>query len=370
MQSFAEFVENSLTAYHTVHNLSKILERKGFKEGLTGEKCFVKFDGALAAFIKPKNPKRIKILAAHTDSPALKLKPHPEYQKEGAFMLGVEVYGAPLLSSWLNRDLVLAGRNSKGELINLKQKVTLPQLAIHLDREVNEKGLILNRQEHLNLLAGLQSLKIPNGAELFAVSAEKVTELSKGIVQGPRLDNLTSCFEIIEAIPAKSSDSLIALYFFNHEEIGSGSYEGAESSRFIHLLEEVVGDRKVFLQLLNETKAVSVDVAHAVHPNYADRHEARHRPRLGEGIVVKWNANQKYATDAVSANWFSKSQSFVSRSDMPCGSTIGPILASKLGVKTVDIGIPILSMHSIREVIGWNDHLEMIKRLKDFLSSP
>ncbi|MFN4175103.1 MAG: M18 family aminopeptidase, partial [Parachlamydiaceae bacterium] len=157
MQKFYRFVEESYTAFHAAHNIAKILEEKGFKKGLNnGLKFYVSFDGAIAAFIKPKKVKRLKMFHAHTDSPALKLKPNAAFHVENMNMLAVEVYGAPLLSSWTNRDLKIAGRDKDGKLIALNELATLPQLAIHLDREVNEKGLVLNPQAHLNLLTAIK----------------------------------------------------------------------------------------------------------------------------------------------------------------------------------------------------------------------
>lgn len=366
MQNFYQFVDESYTAYHAAKNIGKILEKKGFKEGLNnGSKFYITFDGAVAAFIKPKKIKRLKMFHAHTDSPALKLKPNAEFHLENMSMLAVEVYGAPLLSSWTNRDLKIAGRDGDGKLIALKELATLPQLAIHLDRDVNEKGLVLNLQSHLNLLTGIKSL--PKGPyDLFAVSNEKVEVLGQDLVQGPRLDNLASCYQILEALET-SSDSLITAFFFNHEEIGSSSHQGAESARFAHILERVVGDRKEYLELLENAVAISIDVAHAVHPNYPEKHDPRHPVFLGKGIAVKWSAKQKYATDATGAKYFKNYQNYVSRNDIPSGSTVGPIQSTLLGVKTIDIGIPILSMHSIREIISLKDHLAMIDALKKII---
>lgn len=367
MQEFFKFVDESYTAYHAAENISALLEKKGFKKGLNnGSKFYVAFDGAVAAFIKPKKIRQLKLFHAHTDSPALKLKPNAAFHVSDMSMLAVEVYGAPLLSSWTNRDLKIAGRDSSGKLIALKELAALPQLAIHLDRDVNEKGLVLNPQLHLNLLTGIKSLPKPP-YDLFAVSNEKVTPLGQDLIQGPRLDNLASCYEIIEALAP--SDNLIAAFFFNHEEIGSASHQGAESARFAHLLEQVVGDRQDYLRLLEDAFAVSVDVAHALHPNYPEKHDPLHPVYLGKGIALKWSAKQKYATDSAGASHFKHYQNYVSRNDIPSGSTVGPIQATLLGVKTVDIGVPILSMHSIREIISLKDHLAMIDALRDVMQS-
>lgn len=386
MQTLADFIESSPTAFHAVKSIGRLLDKKGFKALKThekwkitkGDKFYVESGGSLFAFIVPKSdPKQIKSLSAHTDSPALKLKPNPLFKRENLNLLAVEVYGAPLLSSWLNRDLRIAGkivRDGSEELVDFKNNlVTIPQLAIHLDREVNEKGLQLNKQEHLNILTGeIDFLKGATGHDLFVVSAEKVSELSGGLLQGPRLDNLVSCLEIVEALPDSSSDNLIILNFYNHEEIGSMSPEGAESHRFEHFLERVIlslgFDRLQFLELISTGIAVSIDVAHAAHPNYLERHDPNHRIKLGGGIVMKWNASQKYATESSLSAYFPGSQHFVSKNEMPCGSTIGPIQAVRSGMSTIDMGCPILSMHSIREVIALSDHLKMIESLKKFLA--
>lgn len=367
MQALTDFIDKSPTPYHAVKAIALLLEKKGFISFSAnsrwkvekGSKFLVEWQGSLFACIVPSQLKQIKVLSAHTDSPALKLKPNPVVKRENLNLLASEVYGAPLLSSWLNRDLKIAGKivsQNKEELVDLrKELVTLPQLAIHLDREANEKGPLLNKQEHLNVLAGnIDFLKGVIGHDLFIVSAEKCSALSGGLIQGPRLDNLLSCLEIIEALPENSKRDLIVLHFYNHEEIGSMSPEGAESHRFEHFLERALlslgSHRQEYLELLSSGIAVSIDVAHAAHPNYLEKHDPNHRIRLGEGIVVKWNASKKYATDSSLVRFFPKAQAFASRNDMPCGSTIGPIQAIRSGMATIDIGCPILSMHSIREV--------------------
>lgn len=420
LSELINFVNHSPTAFHAVGNLKKILLQSGFQEIQEsdewnlekGKSYFVsRHHSSLCAFKIPlKNPSNALILGSHTDSPALKLKPNPESIIENMVMWGVEIYGAPLLSSWLNRDLGLAGSVCCLKDGILEEKlvcidnfpVTIPQLAIHLDRTVNETGLILNKQEHLSALACLNTSKTNQGSylesllkdeigngrlishDLFLYPIEKARYLgnNREMIAGYRLDNLCSVHAMADAlISAENLDTeTLALgIFWDHEEIGSSSAEGANSPFLNHLLERLLlslkMDRESFLRLLNNSLCVSVDLGHAAHPNYLEKSDKQHKLLLNQGIAIKSNAQKRYASDARTSAVILKFchslnipfQQFVSRNDIPCGSTIGPIAASLTGIPTVDIGIAQLSMHSCRELIGSQDHLHMCALLKALL---
>ena len=398
--------------------ISKTLEKGGFhelKEGdkwtlKPGGKYFVKRGGSsLASFILPqKKLREALILASHTDSPALKLKPYPEFQKGNLIMLGTEVYGSPLLSSWLNRDLGIAGKivvlNHQGELkekiINLKDSpLIIPQLAPHLDRDVNEKGLILNKQEHLSAIWStkppLQEKKSYLEREirkehdfktllsfdlfLYPLDAPRLVGLDQEFLSTYRVDSLVSVYAILTAllkIKKKQSTKLNLCIFWDNEEIGSTTKQGASSPFLSQLLERISlhyhSSREEFFRLGHQSLCLSVDQAHALNPNYMEKHETRHPVLLNQGIVLKTNVQKRYATDAESSAIIQEIcikhkipyQQFVTRSDMTAGSTIGPIASSLLGIPTVDLGHPQLSMHSARELVGCRDHFYMCKLLE------
>lgn len=339
-----------------------------------------------------------RIVGAHTDSPCLRLKPRPDIGLLGWRQLGVEVYGGILANSWLDRDLGIAGRvvmvdGSHRDIVVREPVARIPQLAIHLDRDVNERGLVLDKQQHLVPVWGTGSsnegdfgrwlgdrLDVPDTdiswweLSLFDLTPATVIGADRSLLASSRLDNLASCWAATHALvnanhhatdnaaDAERHTSVIAL--FDHEEVGSQSSTGAEGPLLSDVLERIAlsrgADRDGFLAALAGSFCVSADNAHAVHPNYPERHEPNHRPIVNQGPAIKVNANQRYATSAESAGVFRQAcevagvpwQVFVSRNNMPCGSTIGPITATMLGISTVDVGIPQLSMHSARELCG------------------
>lgn len=408
---FIPFLEESPSPWQAVDNMRRHLLAKGFREFQESEKWdlkagtkgFVVRNGSsLAAFILPTaEPKKILMTGSHTDSPGLKLKPHPERVTKGMVTLSVEMYGAPLLTSWLNRDLGIAGRvtylDDKGNwaessVVLDEIPLTIPQLAIHLDREVNTSGLVLNKQTHLHALAALKPLSEPFllhllkkklpisqllGHDLFLYPLEKPRE-SDEMITSYRIDNLVGVHAGLLAIASANSskDTLKLAVFWDNEEIGSGTGHGASSPFAEHLLERLVG-REQLLRLLPESLCISNDLAHAFHPNYPDKHDPEHAPLLGEGVVVKFNAGARYATDARSGGLLERlatqhkipTQKFVVRSDIACGSTIGPLHTTATGMPTVDIGIPQLSMHSARELIAKKDQLAMVKLLQALFDS-
>lgn len=423
LKDLLTFLDDSPTAWHAIDSCRQRLNRHGFEEIHEGAQWKLRPGGrylvtrqgaSLCAFVMPLNtPTSMRLLASHTDSPALKLKPKPEIRKQNMILFGVEVYGAPLLSSWLNRDLGIAGKviyedrhgHIKESLINLSEyPLVIPQLAIHLDREVNEKGLLLNKQEHLNALAALDNGTFANGSYLetllktvidlkellnfdlylYPLECARFVGYEKQMIASYRIDSLASVHAILTAFnealePLEDEIKMIA--FWNHEEVGSQSTHGAGSPFLLHILERIMlasgAGREEFLRLLPRSSCISVDLTHAVHPNYPDKHDAQHQPLFGKGVVLKANAQQRYASDAHSAlpvQLAAKQQElalqrFVSRNDVPSGTTIGPIHATLTGIPTVDIGAAQLSMHSSRELMASQDQLDLCKLLKGILTA-
>jgi aspartyl aminopeptidase len=321
------------------------------------------------------------------------VKPLPDAGSFGWKQIGVEVYGGILNNSWLDRDLGLAGRVvlTDGTVKNVRvdQAIArIPQLAIHLDREVNDRGLVLDKQVHLAPIWGLGQYRPGEFkdflAEHMSVSSSDIAfwdialyDLTPASLLGHdssllasgRLDNQVSCWAATEGLLAASSselsgDTASVIALFDHEEVGSESTHGASGPRLAWLLEALhAGTRTEFHEALSRSHCISADNAHAVHPNYPDRHEPAHRPVPNLGPVLKVNANQRYATSPESAAVFLRTcdlagvphQVFVSKNTMPCGSTIGPITSTQLGIPTVDVGVAQLSMHSARELCGAND---------------
>ncbi|MEN9344235.1 MAG: hypothetical protein RLZZ453_1022 [Chlamydiota bacterium] len=398
-QALLSFLDQAITSWHTVALIEKALKAKGFtsleekdKWSLeSGKRYFVKRGGSVAAFWMPeKKAVRAKLLTAHSDSPALKLKPSPLFSTENYLQIATELYGAPLLSSWLNRDLAIAGRIFAPEekLVYLKEHpLCIPQLAIHLDREVNEKGLILNKQEHLNAILGMTQKTLEEvlgvkkilAHDLFLVSSEKASLIgfNQEMVASSRLDNQLSTWALLETISCQKAqkDCMVIAFFFDHEEIGSMTKEGASSSFPADIFYRTLDTEERQIVKAHAT-CLSIDAAHALNPNYAQKYDPRHSPLLGRGVVFKCHAMHKYATDAASLAPLVSlchehdiaHQFFASRSDTPSGSTVGPVIATKLGIPTVDIGVPLLSMHSIREVCAIKDYLELTKLLTLFVT--
>lgn len=410
------FISASPTPFHAVATAASMLTAAGFAplaeedawDSLKPGRYFVNHDHTcLFAFVLPEGGEGFRIVGAHTDSPNLRLKPHPQYSKEGYAQLGVEVYGGVLLNSWLDRDLSIAGRvlikqNGKiaSQLVRLDGPLCrVPQLAIHLDRDVNERGVALNRQEHLAPILALGDHDLFTlVAKECGVTAKEVvgTELmlfdslapARGGANGEfifsaRLDNLAMSLAAVRSLIASADRALkggaIAVAaLFDHEEVGSDSVTGAASGFLPRALSRLA---RRFAQSDDEAHrifarslCVSADMAHAVHPNYPEKHEARHKPRLNAGPVIKINSQQRYATTATTRYLFKQLaeeanvpvQEYVNRTDLPCGSTIGPIASTLLGVRTVDVGNPMLSMHSCREMAGAEDPAMMEKVLALF----
>lgn len=419
----ADFIEASPTPFHAVSELAARLTAAGFTE--LGEGAAWKLEpggryhvirngSSLMAFVvadRPPAETGFRLTGAHSDSPNLRLKPRPETLVHGYRQLAVEVYGGVLLSTWLDRDLGLGGRVfAKGEraprLVRSSGPICrIPNLAIHLDRTVNEEGLKLNAQTHLPPVIGLsdaedttwlrgwlaRELSLEPGAiqsfDLMLHDTQKpaVSGLDSEFLHAPRLDNLASCHASLaalsRALAAGRLPATSGFVVYDHEEVGSETASGAASNLLESVLERIVmargGGREEFRRAVARSLFVSADMAHALHPNRADRHEPGHAPKLNAGPVIKMNANQRYATDAATGARFLElaaevevpTQVFVTRSDLPCGSTIGPITATRLGIPTVDVGNPMLSMHSCREMAGTRDPELMVRVLARLFAS-
>ncbi|WP_320784879.1 M18 family aminopeptidase [Streptomyces sp. CRN 30] len=416
------FLAASPTPYHAVANAAERLEKAGFRQveeteawdGTTGGK-YVLRGGAIIAWYVPEGAEPhtpFRVVGAHTDSPNLRVKPRPDSGAHGWRQVAVEVYGGPLLNSWLDRDLGLAGRLSLRDgttrLVNVDRPLLrVPQLAIHLDRAVND-GLKLDKQRHLQPVWGLgddvhdgdliafleQEAGLEHGEvtgwDLMVHSVEPPAYLGrdKELVAAPRMDNLLSVHAgtaALAALAGAASGGDTALPYipvlaaFDHEENGSQSDTGADGPLLGSVLERSVfargGSYEDRARSFAGTVCLSSDTGHAVHPNYAERHDPTHHPRVNGGPILKVNVNNRYATDGSGRAVFAAAcdragvpfQSFVSNNSMPCGTTIGPITAARHGIKTVDIGVAILSMHSARELCGADDPFLLAGALVAFL---
>lgn len=412
-----EFLGNSPTPFHAVAEMTGRLSKAGFKRLLEadewslqpdGRYYVVRNDSSIVAFsLAGSSPAEsgFRMLGAHTDSPCLKVKPQPEINSQGYFQLGVEVYGGALLNPWFDRDLSLAGRVSyKDQLGKIQSRVidyrrpvaVVPSLAIHLDKEANKKREV-NPQKHLPpilMQAGkeqadfrqmllvrlleqypdcLASQVLDYELSFYDSQPPAIIGFKDEFIASARLDNLLSCYVGLEALlEAKQQNCLLVCN--DHEEVGSASAAGAQGPMLKSVLERITANAADFARTMEHSMFVSADNAHGVHPNYADRHDSNHGPLLNAGPVIKINANQRYASNSETAAIFrhccelaqAPVQSFVVRTDMGCGSTIGPITASGLGVKTIDVGVPTFAMHSTRELAGSKDAYTLFEVMKVF----
>lgn len=398
---FFEFLNYAVTPYHTVDKIRQILATpsdsvKIFERG-----------GALIAVRLPKKvclDSHFRIALAHTDFPALKITPNPDRAAAGVQTLHPEIYGSPIYTSWLDRDLGYAGLIAyelggkvQTKLFRGDKLVRIPQLAVHLNRGVNQDGLKVNPQTDLNALwtaacgakfADVLQRDVPAGGhlldfdvQLFDAQPANWGGLQDEWIYSGRLDNLSSCHAIVEAFAAGSAlenDFQVAA-FFNNEEVGSETREGAAGNFLKSVLETSLrgseATEAIHLDsMLAASLALSIDMAHAEHPNFVQKHEPNHAPVLGGGVVLKVNSQKRYASDVFSNAQFKllceqsniPYQTFVMRNDMPCGSTVGPAISASLGIPTVDIGEPMLSMHSIREMTAAADHEKMTSLVSAF----
>ncbi|GAA2708434.1 MULTISPECIES: M18 family aminopeptidase [Streptomyces] len=411
------FLAASPSPYHAVATTAERLQKAGFREvaetdawdGQAGGK-FVRRGGAIIAWYVPEGAtpaSPFRIVGAHTDSPNLRVKPLPDTGAHGWRQVAVELYGGTLLNTWLDRDLGLSGRltlrdGSHRLVVVDRPLLRVPQLAIHLDRGVNQDGLKLDKQRHMTPIWGLGDVHEGDlirfvaeeaglaadevaGWDLMTHSVEAPAYLGRDreLLAGPRMDNLLSVHAGVAALTTAATSaslpSIPVLAAFDHEENGSQSDTGAEGPLLGTVLERSVlargGTYEDRARAFAGTVCLSSDTGHAVHPNYAERHDPGHHPMPNGGPILKVNVNQRYATDGHGRALFAAAceragvpwQHFVSNNSMPCGTTIGPITAARHGITTVDIGVAILSMHSARELCGSDDPHLLASALTAFL---
>lgn len=411
-QGLMSFLADSPTPFHAVSAMATRLDKAGFTALLeadaweiqpAGRYYVIRNGSAIVAFSTGQTcpvESGFRMVGAHTDSPCLRVKPTPELNKKGYFQLGVEVYGGALLNPWFDRDLSLAGRVSykttqgsiSSALINyVKPIATIPSLAIHLDKEANKNRTINPQKDIPPLLmqadegGGTENTKQDFRALLLKRLKEECAEsdasqvldyelsfydtqlpalvgLEEQFLASARLDNLLSCYIGLQALIENTEQNCL-LVCNDHEEVGSASTSGAQGPMLKSVLDRIIPNAEQLTRSLDVSMMISADNAHGIHPNFSDRHDANHGPLLNKGPVIKINNNQRYASNSETSSLFKHYcdeagvavQSFVVRTDMGCGSTIGPITASGLGVKTLDVGVPTFGMHSIRELAGVSD---------------
>lgn len=418
--SLIDYIAESPSSYHAAAAMARRLEAHGFvRQDETADWSaepgghYLVRGGAVVAWWVPTGARPsssgFRIVGAHTDSPGLKLKPRPALGREGWSQAHMEVYGGPLLATWFDRELELAGRvvcaDGSEHLVRTGPLLRIPSLAIHLNRQVND-GQKIDPERHmqpvfshgdgqmdvLELLgeqlaaAGVADPRIV-GHDLITADAQRgemFGAMAEFLAAG-RLDNLSSTFAGFEALfdavtatDAAQGEDVLVCVSFDHEEVGSSTTTGAAGP----LLEDVLtrtasalgADPERTRQMFARSSCVSADAAHALHPNYPEVHDSEHHPALGRGPVIKYNAKARYATDGATAALFVRAclgagvpyQEFVSDNRMPCGSTIGPISATRLGIPTVDVGVPLLSMHSARELCGTTDLTWLRRALAEY----
>jgi len=411
VQELMNYLDASPSPWHAAASAARLLDAAGFVEVAESaewrdlpESGYVRRGAALVAWRGAAAPiGAVHLVGAHADSPGLRVHPHPDQQVAGWQVLGVEIYGGALLNSWLDRDLGVAGRlvtaDGTAVLVDTGEPVArVPQLAIHLDRDVNERGLVLDRHVHLRPVWALgdrppfaawiaeRAGAVPASWDLALYDTQPAALLGadRSLLASGRLDNQVSCWAAVTALAGAGAvpDGRLAMAaLFDHEEVGSASTTGAAGPLLEAVLLRVLAARGIdgvdaVQRVFAASSCVSADNAHAVHPNYPERHDAAHAPRVNQGPAIKLNANQRYATSAETAVLFERAcheagvpvQRFVSRNNVPCGSTIGPITATRLGIATVDVGIPQLSMHSARELCGADDPAQLVRALTAYYS--
>lgn len=418
-----DFLQAAPTPWHATACMAERLEAAGYRrlqetdtwQLEPGERVYVtRNDSSIVALQLPEAGfSSLRMIGAHTDSPCLRLKPNAAQTAAGWLQLGVEVYGGVLLAPWFDRDLGLAGRvhvrhddgRIEGVLLNVARPIAIvPSLAIHLDREANN-GRTINPQTEMPpvLMQGgeetdFEQLLTTWVAEQHGFDSVEIIDfelcfydtqppsrvgVKKELVASARLDNLLSCFIGLEALLASDGHEGAVLVATDHEEVGSASACGAQGPFLEDVLRRVneqlgTAGEEGFVRLIQASRMISCDNAHALHPNFADKHDKAHGPALNGGPVIKVNANQRYATNSATAAMFRELcrqaevpvQAFAVRADMGCGSTIGPITATELGVPTLDVGVPQWAMHSIRETAGAHDVEHLTRVLSAFVNSP
>ena len=423
------FLDSSPTPYHVVKNQIELLESSGFQclsesENWLlepGQGYYVTRNGSsLIAFVyghKNVLETGVRLLGAHTDSPCLKVKPNAEIVSQSYLQLGVEVYGSVLLNPWFDRDLSLAGKIVYQDsshaihscLLNFAKPVaSIPSLAIHLDREANKNRtinsqtdippvlMIVDEDEDGTTDEQADTLKsiLKQQAEVqyeginiddildfelsfYDTQGASYVGLKEDFIASSRLDNLLSCYIGMQALVHANDQGTSLLICSDHEEVGSSSTSGAQGTFLKSVLERLAGSAESLTRMIDQSMMISADNAHGIHPNFSNKHDANHGPIINQGPVIKVNANQRYASNCETGAVFKMLakkarvpvQNFVVRTDMGCGSTIGPITAAEIGVKTLDIGVPTFAMHSIRELCGTKDAWYLFEILQHFFDS-
>lgn len=418
-KQFIAFLRQSPTPYHAVRQIKQELQEIGFRELFESQPwkldanqgyLVVRGESSLIAFqtgSKALQETGISMIGAHTDSPCLKVKNQPERSNNGYLTLTVEPYGGIILSSWFDRDLSIAGSVSfldqshqlRSTLIDLKRPIgVIPNLAIHLNPKTNESASI-NKHTDLPVIVLQETKKQPDSfrdlilkelrkrlgkktvkevldydLHFYDTQAPEIVGFNRDFITGSKLDNLLSCFAGFRAFIDQDAEKPSLFVCNDHEEVGSQSLTGAAGTFLDSVLERICDSREAYRCMLANSTLISVDNSHGIHPNYASKHDENHKPLLNQGPVIKINANQRYATNSRISSFFKMVckkaevpvQQFINRSDMACGSTIGPITSTTVGVETLDIGVATFAMHSIRETCGTNDIWYLYKALKTF----
>ena len=400
------FLDASMTPFHATKNISMMLQNAGFTKLCEqdrwsleeGKKYYLtRNDSSVIAFTYPKS-KNYLLVGAHTDSPNLKLKPNSVIKEHGVVKFGVEPYGGLLLNPWFDRDLSLAGRVSyldsnntvQDTLIDVKKKIaTIPSLAIHLDDKANKDRTVNKQTDIAPILTtnddfdfedfikwqleqnDIRDVQALYASELSFYDTQKASYvgLRDDFIASARLDNLLSCYIGLLSICSIDANTPMIFIANDHEEVGSESVSGAGGSFLENTLKRMYPDYEDYMQMIRSSMLISADNAHAIHPNFPTKHDKEHAPLMNKGVVIKVNANQRYASNSktiskfmnIASNVGEDCQQFVTRSDMGCGSTIGPITATRLGIDTIDVGLPTLGMHSIRELCGSEDAYSLYK---------
>jgi aspartyl aminopeptidase len=425
VKNLLDFIDTSPSPWHTVKTIEKQLATFQFERlyeadlwELKAGGCYyvVRGDSSIIVFVNGQKAvceTGFKIIGAHTDSPSLRIKQNPTNVTANLERLNVEIYGGAILATFADRDLSFAGRVSfenqagelKQQLVHFEQSLLrLPNLAIHLNRNVNEEGLKFQKQNELSLIFSnitqqlpqehffslLQS-QLPKRAKILAWDLN-VFDTQKGSFWGAnnefftngQIDNLASCHAAITALLDErglQNDSTLVCAFFDHEEVGSESHCGASGSFLTDILQRIndvtAQNPQDFARAMARSFIISADMAHAFHPNFSSAYDTQHHVHINQGVVIKVNVNQRYTSDGVSEamfmQWCEKAnvpyQIYSHRNDLPCGSTIGSIVSAKLGTRCVDVGNPMWAMHSCRESAGVFDHNSMIQVMKQFFQS-
>lgn len=423
-QALLDFIDASPSPWHAVETVTQQLVTQGYQQlfetdgwqiSPLGKYFVVRGGTSIIAFSLGSQPlieTGFRLIGAHTDSPGLRLKPQAAFGNSGLVRIGVEVYGGPILATFADRDLSIAGRVmiKKGNGVNThlikfdQSLMRLPNLAIHMNREVNEKGLKFHKQEELPLIFGETESDIEADQQFLQRIADElkvkpseiltwelnVYDTQKGsfwganqeFIANSQLDNLASCHSALIALLAnKNSASTNIIALFDHEEIGSETATGANGSFLNDVINRIAAHNNLNvsekLRTLAQSFFISADMAHAFHPNFSGSYEPHHHVLINKGVVIKSNCNHRYASNADTAARFMQIcneanvpyQEYVHRTDLGCGSTIGPIISAQLGVATVDVGCPMWAMHSLRESAGVLDHHYMIRALTQAFKS-